>query len=63
MEDPASGLNGWYVWIIDYSKYAFNVESITVKGNCDGFWLEGLLTSQLCIIIPRRKSDNGEAGV
>ena len=41
VEDPASGLNGWYVWIIDYSKYAFNVESITVKGNCDGFWLEG----------------------
>lgn len=34
-------LNGWYVWIIDYSKYAFNVERITVKGNCDGFWLEG----------------------
>lgn len=41
VEDPASGLNGWYVWIIDYSKYAFNVESITVKGNCDSFWLEG----------------------
>ena len=41
VEDPASGLNGWYVWIIDYSKYTFNVESITVKGNCDGFWLEG----------------------
>ena len=41
VEDPALGLNGWFVWIIDYSKYAFDVQSITVKGNCDGFWLEG----------------------
>lgn len=30
-----------YVWLIDYSKYTFSVDHISVSGNCDGFWLEG----------------------
>lgn len=30
-----------YVWIIDYSRYAFTVDHISVDGNCDGFWLQG----------------------
>ena len=35
VDDPASGLNGWFVWIIDYSKYAFNPQTLTVKyGDC-----------------------------
>lgn len=41
VDDPASGLNGWFVWIIDYSRYAFHAENISVKGDCNGFWLEG----------------------
>lgn len=33
VEEP--GMNGWYVWIIDYSKYIFNPQSLTVKyGDC-----------------------------
>ena len=30
-----------YVWIIDYSKYAFEVQNITVEGTCDNFLLKG----------------------
>ena len=41
VEDPVLGMSGWFVWIIDYSKYAFDVQQITVKGDCNGFWLEG----------------------
>ena len=33
--DPATGVYGWFVWIIDYSKYAFNPQGLTVKyGDC-----------------------------
>lgn len=30
-----------YVWIIDYNKYAFEVQSLSVKGDCGSIWLEG----------------------
>lgn len=41
VEDPVLGMSGWFVWIIDYSKYTFDVQQITAKGDCNGFWLEG----------------------
>lgn len=30
-----------YVWIIDYSRYVFEVQNITVEGTCDNFRLKG----------------------
>ncbi len=30
-----------YVWIIDYSRHAFQAEKIDVEGDCSGFWLKG----------------------
>lgn len=30
-----------YVWLMDYSRYAFEVQSITVEGDCDNFRLKG----------------------
>jgi gliding motility-associated-like protein len=42
VEEP--GLLPRYVWIIDYSKYAFSVRNLKVADNdnpCDELWLEG----------------------
>lgn len=30
-----------YVWIIDYSRHAFTLQNLTVKGECDNFRLSG----------------------
>lgn len=40
VEEP--GNNGWYVWIIDYSNYLFNPQSLSVaSGDCSGVYLGG----------------------
>ena len=36
-----NGVTDWVVWVIDYSKHAFQPKTITVKGDCSSFWLEG----------------------
>ena len=44
LEDDAYSKAGGYVWIIDYSKYAFDVTSLYVdaqKSNCDNMFLGG----------------------
>ena len=44
LEDDAYSKAGGYVWIIDYSKYAFDATSLyvdTQKSNCDNMFLGG----------------------
>ena len=40
VDDPALQKTGWYVWIIDYSKSAFDPQAVTVKyGDCSSVQL------------------------
>lgn len=44
LEDDAYSKAGGYVWIIDYSKYEFNITSLfvdTQKSGCDAMYLDG----------------------
>lgn len=51
-----------YVWIIDYSKYVFDIQAVKVaKGDCSGIYLEGdAHMPTLSYFTPRGKEDELE---